>query len=225
MNLFPFESHTNDYNTAWGCFKIHSVKDIDIHYSSWIAQNVERHDGFFDNPYWAEIWPSSFALIDFLVDNTSLFENKRVAEIGCGLGLISLVVSKKAQEVVATDIVPDALWFAQQNALLNSVTNISFRHVDIRQLMDFPHDVDFIVASDVLFDRMLFDEVETFISHAIAHNKILVFAEPNRSFAQPFVERLCHVYFAKKQTSIVIHNGVSLSIHILVINAKDTTSI
>ena len=58
-------------------------------------------------PYWAEQWPSGLALAEHL--STLPVEGARILELGCGLGLPSLVGAKRGAIVVATDWSSDAL--------------------------------------------------------------------------------------------------------------------
>src|SRR5581483_942708 len=50
-------------------------------------------------PYWAELWPAALALADALPEVAGL----RVCELGCGLGLPSLVAAARGADVTATD--------------------------------------------------------------------------------------------------------------------------
>ena len=55
-------------------------------------------------PYWAERWPSGIALAEHLAAHD--LRGARVLEIGCGLGLPSLVAARLGADVVATDWSP-----------------------------------------------------------------------------------------------------------------------
>ena len=49
----------------------------------------------------------------------------RALDIGTGCGAHALLASRHADEVVATDVNPRALWFTELNAAMNDVTNIT----------------------------------------------------------------------------------------------------
>ncbi|HSD79611.1 MAG TPA: 50S ribosomal protein L11 methyltransferase, partial [Solirubrobacteraceae bacterium] len=70
-------------------------------------------------PYWAEMWPSSIALARALAPRS--LGGRRVLELGCGLGLPSVVAALAGADVLATDWAPDALAFAARNARANGV--------------------------------------------------------------------------------------------------------
>jgi predicted nicotinamide N-methyase len=62
-------------------------------------------------PYWAELWPSGLALAEAVagVDGP-------VLELGCGLGIPSLVAALGGADVLATDWAPDAIALLERNA-------------------------------------------------------------------------------------------------------------
>src|SRR4051812_32177901 len=65
-------------------------------------------------PYWAELWPSGVELARAVAacDVAGL----RVLELGCGLGLPSLVAATLGAQVLATDWAEDALALLRENA-------------------------------------------------------------------------------------------------------------
>jgi len=58
-----------------------------------------------DNPYGGKLWPSSLAISEFLVGMGNL-EGYDVLELGCGVGLVSIVAGESGAHVVASDISP-----------------------------------------------------------------------------------------------------------------------
>jgi predicted nicotinamide N-methyase len=102
-------------------------------------------------PYWAERWPSGIALAEHVAAHD--LRSARVLEIGCGLGLPSLVAARLGADVVATDWSPDAIALLERNASRNGlrVTAVpaDWRDTDaIGSLGPF----DLVVAADVLYE-------------------------------------------------------------------------
>src|SRR3954451_8642651 len=58
-------------------------------------------------PYWAEMWPSSIALARTVAARG--LGGRRVVELGCGLGLPSIVAALGGARVLATDWSADAV--------------------------------------------------------------------------------------------------------------------
>jgi predicted nicotinamide N-methyase len=106
-------------------------------------------DAFADDeflPYWAELWPASLALAEALPDVAGL----RVVELGCGLGVPSLVAAARGAEVTATDWADDAIALVRENAARNGLSLTA----EVRDWRD-PWDArfDLVLAADVLYER------------------------------------------------------------------------
>lgn len=105
-------------------------------------------------PYWAELWPSARVLADALASDSPA--GKHVLELGCGLGLPSIVALARGVSVLATDWYDDALAFAAKNALTATGRELPTMLVDwftppIELLHLAPFDL--IVAADVLYEE------------------------------------------------------------------------
>jgi predicted nicotinamide N-methyase len=97
-------------------------------------------------PYWAELWPASLALAGALPDVAGL----RVVELGCGLGVPSLVAAARGAEVTATDWAVDAIDLLQENAARNELA----LRVEVRDWRDsWSERFDLVLAADVLYER------------------------------------------------------------------------
>jgi predicted nicotinamide N-methyase len=97
-------------------------------------------------PYWAELWPAARALADALPDVRGM----RVIELGCGLGLPSLVAAAKGATVTATDWSPDAIELLRENAARNSIM-LTAEVRDWRVPWDDRFDL--ALAADVLYEE------------------------------------------------------------------------
>lgn len=97
-------------------------------------------------PYWAELWPAALALAEALPEVGGL----RVVELGCGLGVPSLVAAAKGALVTATDWAPDAVALLRRNALRNGLSLRAEVH-DWRE--PFAERFDLVLAADVLYEQ------------------------------------------------------------------------
>jgi predicted nicotinamide N-methyase len=103
-------------------------------------------------PYWAELWPSGLALARRLSGRA--LHGARVVELGCGLGLPSLVAAICGARVLATDWSSAALELLQRNAAANELRLQTLR-VDWarpRELLELAP-FDLILAADVCYER------------------------------------------------------------------------
>ena len=97
-------------------------------------------------PYWAELWPAALALAEALPD----VEGLRVVELGCGLGLPSLVAASRGADVTAVDWAEDAIELLRENASRNGLT-IRAERRDWRE--PWHERFDLALAADVLYER------------------------------------------------------------------------
>ena len=113
-----------------------------------IDESAFEHEEFL--PYWAELWPSSIALAREV--SGLRLEGLRVVELGCGLGLPSIVAARGGADVLATDWSPEALAFAVRNAALNGVELRTARLAWAAP--ELPEgSFDLVLAADVLYER------------------------------------------------------------------------
>ncbi len=68
---------------------------------------------------------------------------KKVIDLYCGVGSISLVVAKKVKEVFGVEVIPDAILDAKENALRNGIQNVSFLSARVEDVLEkLPKDYD-----------------------------------------------------------------------------------
>ena len=100
--------------------------DYDIHYRSLKNRNqFEDVNGIAEAlgissaswPIFGMVWQSGEILAQLMANYD--FDNKRILEVGCGVGLASLVLNKRLANISATDIHPLALEYLNHNTALN----------------------------------------------------------------------------------------------------------
>jgi predicted nicotinamide N-methyase len=97
-------------------------------------------------PYWAELWPAARALAEALPNVDGL----RVVELGCGLGLPSLVAAAKGGRVTAIDWSPAAVELLRANAARNGLA----LRADVRDWRErWDERFDLLLAADVLYEE------------------------------------------------------------------------
>lgn len=97
-----------------------------------------------------QVWPSGHSLA--LAMHRATFSGERVLELGCGIGLASLVLQKRGVEVVASDIHPLAEPFLAYNAALNALPAVHYRQLRWDVPLPSLGHFDIIIASDVLYE-------------------------------------------------------------------------
>ena len=91
-------------------------------------------------PYWAELWPAGLALARAL---PATLEGVRVAELGCGLGVPSLVAAARGAAVTALDWAADAIALLRENATRNAL----HLHASVADWRSFSGSFDIVLAA------------------------------------------------------------------------------
>ena len=70
-------------NIAGNTFILDRIKNLDD-----LVDQVSDDEFNIDErlPYWAELWPSSLALSEYILCNSNIFSAKNIIELGCGMG-------------------------------------------------------------------------------------------------------------------------------------------
>ncbi|MEB1975521.1 methyltransferase domain-containing protein [Xanthomonas campestris pv. campestris] len=97
-----------------------------------------------------QVWPAGQVLAEAMA--TRPVAGKRILELGCGLGLASLVLRRRGADIVASDHHPLAEVFLAYNAALNALESVPYRRLDWDAGAADMGQFDMIIASDVLYE-------------------------------------------------------------------------
>jgi predicted nicotinamide N-methyase len=166
-------------------------------------------------PYWAELWPSAVALARYLAEQD--LGDKRVIELGCGVGLPTVLALVRGAEVLATDHYEAALDFTAYNARTNlgvepEVFILDWREPDIEGIGTF----DLVLAADVLYERKNAAALADLVPRLLAPGGEAIFADPRRDEAPVFLEAVERLGFeGAKEVSTVEQGarGVKVLLH------------
>ena len=152
-----------------------------------------------------QLWPAG-ALLAHAMDRFDI-EGKRILELGCGIGLASLVLQRRGADVVASDLHPLAEVFLAYNAALNDLPAVPFRH--IHWDLDTPNlgMFDVIIASDVLYERGHAELIAGMVErHALPVAEVLV-ADPGRGNSARFTGLLAGLGFSVEAERCPMDDG------------------
>ena len=139
-------------------------------------------------PIFGEIWPSALALADLM--QGSEIDDCRVLEIGCGLGLASLVIHRRHGDVTASDRHPLVESFLLDNLRRNALPPMKYALGNWAEANPRLGEFDLIVGSDVLYERDHTHQLAEFIRrHAAPHADVLI-VDPNRGNRSGFARCL-----------------------------------
>jgi predicted nicotinamide N-methyase len=109
-----------------------------------------------------------------------------VLELGCGLGLPSLVAALGGADVLATDWAEDAVALLRRNAERNGVVLRAERvRWDEPELLLHEAPWDLVLGADLLYESRNADQLSELLSRLGGE---LLLAEPGRPFARAFLE-------------------------------------
>jgi predicted nicotinamide N-methyase len=137
-------------------------------------------------PYWAVLWRSGVALARAVA--AANLAGRRIVELGCGLGLPSLVAARSGARVLATDSEAGALALLERNARLNGLELETLR-ADWREPGELIErgPFDLALAADVLYESEVVPALADLLAR-LAPSAWL--ADPGRPGAEALLELL-----------------------------------
>lgn len=145
-------------------------------------------------PYFGVVWPAAQALCEWMSENLSTrLAGKTFLELGCGLALPSLLAARLGAAATATDLHPDVPIFFERNLRRNFANHSTlplFAPLDWRQLPQQSAPWDWIVASDVLYERSYAGTLLTFLERHLSRGGQALVADPQRPFCERFEKQI-----------------------------------
>ncbi|NYT63787.1 SAM-dependent methyltransferase [Alcaligenaceae bacterium] len=146
-------------------------------------------------PLFGMLWPSSVQLASQLACRP-VCPDERILEIGCGLALASLVGHRRGARITASDRHPLAKKFLKENAGLNQMSLVKYRHGQWGNpgqpclndtgapLLSARYDL--IVGSDLLYERDTPEVLARFIDDHAAEKAEVWLVDPDRGHRPAF---------------------------------------
>ncbi|EIM62337.1 methyltransferase [Desulfobacter postgatei] len=151
-------------------------------------------------PIFGVVWPSSCLLARLMLDH--YVNGKRVLEVGCGIGLASLILNQRLADITATDYHPETEGFLIHNVKLNDGKKIPFVRTGWADLDDDLGHFDLIIGSDLLYEIKHVDLLSTFINrHARDHCDVII-VDPRRGYHAKFSKKMAGLGYACSQEKI-----------------------
>lgn len=190
------------YRTKLECIAITGVKDL-------VIRSLLDRQQFYDPtgaaeslgissaswPLFGLLWPSGIQLAAQLALRP-VCPHERILEIGCGLGLASLVGHRRGARVTASDYHPLTEVFLEENARLNHLPLLKYRY---GQWGDAPTPsgpkpgidtlsgrYDLIIGSDLLYERSMPEALAIFINHHAVPDAEVWIVDPDRGNRSAF---------------------------------------
>jgi predicted nicotinamide N-methyase len=163
-------------------------RDYDLLRPRSVDELISEEDFAIDEriPYWADCWPSSRVLGERFAREAG--GGRALLELGCGIGLVSIVAQVAGYRALATDYFADALAFTAANAERNGATGLDTRLVDWRRLPDDLGTFDVVTGADVLYEQPHAALIAAILERALAPAGIGLLCDPDRRTAPVIIE-------------------------------------
>jgi len=170
---------------------IETPPDLDALLDRAAEQNPQAVDAI---PYYAILWPAAQGLARHLWQQRAGLAGKRVIELGCGLGLPSILAARLGAQVTATDFHPDTGQWLRHNAALNAV-NLEYRALDWNDALLSPSvsrlpQADLVIGSDLTYERRHLPALVCALSALCGPGGCAVIADPGRDNLALFVSSM-----------------------------------
>ena len=140
-------------------------------------------------PLFGVVWPAGEILARLMLNYD--IDSRRILEIGCGIGLASLVLNERMANVSATDIHPRAGDFLQYNSQLNCGRHIPFFRTAWEDLQIKNHGVfDLLIGSDLLYEQVHPKSLSLFIKKYAKPRSEVIIVEASRGYYSSFRDRM-----------------------------------
>lgn len=143
-------------------------------------------------PYYAILWPAARGLADHLWQERKALKGKNVIELGCGLGLPSILAAKLGAIVHATDFHPDTGEWLLHNAQANKV-DLSYQQLDWTIFLSgatketTPACAPFVIGSDLLYESRHIPALVCTIDSLCLQDGQAIISDPGRDNLPIFV--------------------------------------
>ena len=139
-------------------------------------------------PYWADLWPSAFALGETLLAAGAPTKGRPAIELGCGIGLAACCAVRAGFELTVTDYYDEALAFTAANVLANTGVRVTTQPLDWRAIPKDQVRFDYVLAADVLYERAYGPLLAHVVDRLLVPGGTAWIADPGRVGGAAFVE-------------------------------------
>ncbi|MGL5804947.1 MAG: class I SAM-dependent methyltransferase [Xenococcaceae cyanobacterium] len=129
-------------------------------------------------------------------------EGKRILEIGCGIGLPSIVVKQLGGDISASDYHPLARSFLLENTILNSLAPIKFETGDWNTANLNLGKFDLIIGSDILYEHQHIKLISSFINERSSNRVEVIIVDPGRGSHRAFAREMERLGYTHSWTDL-----------------------
>ncbi len=165
----------------------------------WQVADLERHvdrdallaaENPAEPPYWAYLWSGAHVLVTAIPSGTG-----RAVELGCGLGLPSLVAARRGWRTLSIDRAEAPLAFLRASAEANALSNLDVVVADATRA-PVRERFDLVLAAEILYERAAFDAFARTIADLLTPTGRGLLTDASRIDTRAFYDALTHAGLA-----------------------------
>ena len=147
-------------------------------------------------PIFGLVWPAGL----FLAETMTTFQlnGRRILEVGCGIGLASLVLQRRNADITSTDLHPLAESFLAENLALNQMTALPFHGGSWSQTLPGLGKFDLIIGSDLLYEADHPQLLAGFIDRHANEDVEVIIIDPGRGHHGKFNQAMSKLGFCQE---------------------------
>ena len=136
-------------------------------------------------------------------------KGKRILEVGCGVGLTSLMLNSRIADITATDHHPEANAYLQLNVDLNDGRTIPFERTGWEQEDTSLGEFDLIVGSDILYQPDHATLLSGFVNRHANEKCEVIIVDPGRGNGAKFSNAMLALGFVQSdfKAEPTVHGG------------------
>tara|TARA_R110002072_G_scaffold534_6_gene4065 strand:- start:239325 stop:239870 length:546 start_codon:yes stop_codon:yes gene_type:complete len=139
-------------------------------------------------PLFGVIWPSSEVLANLM--QSYPIEDLSILELGCGIGLSSIILNQRNANITSSDHHPDAGTFLKENLKLNNFREIEFIRADWDDEENSLEKYDLIIGSDLLYQPDHIMTLSRIIQNAANPKCVVIIVDPGRGNSNKFTKEM-----------------------------------
>jgi len=156
-------------------------------------------------PLFGVLWPAGIALAEAM--SVIPIAGRRILEVGCGLGLSSLVLARRGADITASDHHPLAEAFMRHNTDLNGLAPIPFSHAAWGGPDPGLGRFDLLIGADVLYEHEHPRLLAAFLALHANPTVQFVMADAGRGHCGRFSERMLAQGYTRLEKRVQFGGG------------------
>jgi predicted nicotinamide N-methyase len=207
------------------CYKTFEIGNLDIHVRM-LRDTLQYQDtnGAAEKlgicsavwPLFGVVWPAGEILARHMFEYE--VTGKKILEVGCGIGLASLVLNRRSANVTATDYHPDAERFLNYNTTLNKDVKIPFVRTGWNDKENSLDVYDIIIGSDLLYERDHADLLSAFIDRHAKENCDVIIIDPGRGNHASFSKKMVALNYSCTQRNPTENRAIQMPVKLKILH-------